>query len=358
MNILIISGSFYPINVPRAFRTTELAKEFAKRGNDVTVLIPKTDYDYSEFSQKYKNIKFIFYKRDVLCSKSKISYYLGRILDIMLAYSDVRNSLNIEKVLTRYSGFDLLLSIAVPYCCHWGANKAMRKNPNFAKKWIADCGDPYMLNGTGDKHPFYLKYLEKYWCKKVDYITVPTEGAVNGYYPEFKNKIKVIPQGFDLGAIKLPIYTGNDVPTFCFAGVFIKGKRDPKLLLEFLCSLNIPFKFIVCGRSVEAFLSQYKDLLQDKLIIHESISRELLLPKLAKMDFLLNISNGVSVQTPSKLIDYTIAGRPILTIDSNDIKQDILNEFLQGNFEHKDKDIDLSKYDIRNIADQIFELCE
>ena len=40
MKILIISGSFYPDNSPRAFRTTELAKRFCKLGHDVTVYIP------------------------------------------------------------------------------------------------------------------------------------------------------------------------------------------------------------------------------------------------------------------------------------------------------------------------------
>lgn len=32
MNILIVSGSFYPQNTPRSFRTTELAKEFGRLG--------------------------------------------------------------------------------------------------------------------------------------------------------------------------------------------------------------------------------------------------------------------------------------------------------------------------------------
>ena len=38
MKILIVSGFFYPQNTPRAFRTTELAKEFARLGHDVVYI--------------------------------------------------------------------------------------------------------------------------------------------------------------------------------------------------------------------------------------------------------------------------------------------------------------------------------
>jgi hypothetical protein len=38
--ILIISRSFYPMNSPRSFRTTELAKEMASNGHDITLLLP------------------------------------------------------------------------------------------------------------------------------------------------------------------------------------------------------------------------------------------------------------------------------------------------------------------------------
>ena len=52
MNILIVSGDFFPNNSPRSFRTTELVKELANRGNEVTLYIPKVDFDYSEFIKK------------------------------------------------------------------------------------------------------------------------------------------------------------------------------------------------------------------------------------------------------------------------------------------------------------------
>lgn len=56
MRILIVSGFFYPTNTPRAFRTTELAKEFARCGHEVTVMIPQNNYDYSDFGSTQRDI--------------------------------------------------------------------------------------------------------------------------------------------------------------------------------------------------------------------------------------------------------------------------------------------------------------
>ena len=154
----------------------------------------------------------------------------------------------------------------------------------------------------------------------------------------------------------MPEYKKNIIPTFAFAGGFIPGKRDPKLLLDYLCKLDRPFRFVVYGNNVRQFMEPYKDRLKDKLVIKNPIPRDQLLPILAQMDFLVNIGNGTKVQTPSKLIDYPLTKRPILTLESNDIKKDILLEFLDGNYEHKDADINISKYEIHNVAQQFLDL--
>jgi hypothetical protein len=53
--------------------------------------------------------------------------------------------------------------------------------------------------------------------------------------------------------------------------------------------------------------------------------------ELSKSDFLVNIDNAESVQSPSKLIDYKIAGRPILNIKKGKIDEKIVDEFLDFN---------------------------
>ena len=52
LNILLISRIIYPALSPRAFRTTELARELARQGHNVTVYAVLGNYDYSDFEKE------------------------------------------------------------------------------------------------------------------------------------------------------------------------------------------------------------------------------------------------------------------------------------------------------------------
>lgn len=360
MKILIISGAFFPANTPRSFRTTELVKKFSRLEHEVTLYIPNSEYDYSEFIKKFpvtiKYYKAIGERREFFGSPfidRVIFHYEHWLID----RPSLQNMKVIEKAAQNESGYDLLITIAVPHFIHWAVGKVYAQGHKIAKTWVADCGDPFMLAGSvAQKPPLWFKPLEKRWCRQCDYIAVPTDASYQGYYPEFRDKIRVIPQGFNFDDVILPVYTKNEIPTFAFAGSFIKGKRDPGCLLDFLSTLDVPFRFIAYGNNVRQFMEPYQKRLGNKLVIENPIPRNRLLPILASMDFLINIGNGTKVQTPSKLIDYTLSKRPILTIESNDIKKDILMEFLNGNYCHMDAPIDISRYDIQNVAQQFLEL--
>ena len=359
MKTLIVSGFFYPANTPRAFRTTELAKELSRLGHSVTLYVPKCDHDYISMIKEYPTMDLRFFdKVDKEIPQNRMKYLLWRILDLYFAYSNIKYFKMLKKILKNETEYDLLISIAVPHGIHWGIGR-IYKSREIAKTWVADCGDPYMLCKTDSRSkPFYFEWFEKLWCKKCDYITVPTDTSYTGYYPEFHSKIRIIPQGFNFDAIHFPEYKKNEVPTFAFAGGFIKGVRDPQRLMEFLTTIDKPFKFVVYGSTSNQFLDQFKDKLGNKLVIENPIPRSQLLPKLAQVDFLINIGNGTKVQTPSKIIDYTLTKRPILTIESNDIKENVLFEFLNGDYTHKDQVIEINRYDIHNVAQQFIDLAK
>lgn len=362
MKILIVSGAFYPGNSPRSFRTTELTKELALRGHDVSLYIPQSDYDYSSFKKEYP-IHFNFYKRKVgrrtFIGISIIDRIIFRFLNQFCGYPTISSLSTILSAVKNEHGYDLLITIAVPHSIHWAFGKLYKKGIKAAKTWIADCGDPFMLaKSVNYRPPFYLKPLEKRWCKFCDYISVPTETSYLGYYPEFREKIRVIPQGFSFKDIELEEYKKNDIPTFAFAGSFIPGKRDPRKLFGYLCNMAKPYRFVVYGTSDKIRWADLIEQSKGQIVFEKPIPRPDLLKALSKMDFLINIGNGTNVQTPSKLIDYTLTKRPILTIETNDIKESILNEFLDGNYEHKDAEIDISKYDIHNVAQQFIDLCK
>ncbi|TLX75664.1 glycosyltransferase family 4 protein [Labilibacter sediminis] len=361
--ILIVSASFYPLNSPRSFRTTELAQELSKQGHDVVLYIPFKGYDYTEFAEKkgidIRDLGDLRFKSLKIKGKGielLIRRLLRRSIGLLFEFPNIEYMFKVASCLKLESGYDLLISIAVPHPIHWGVASVRKKRNNVADVWVADCGDPYMGDTTDSfRKPFYFKYLEKWFCKKADKISVPFQGAVKAYYKEFHNKIEIIPQGFDLSYLGEISYSKTtDYPVFAYAGGFIPGKRDPYKLLDFLSENYKDFKFIVYT-SQASLLASYKEKLKEKLEIREYIPREELLQVLSKMDFLVNFDNNTTTQLPSKLIDYSIADRPVLNITSN-LNTNTIHEFMEGNYSGKMNLLGSENYDIRLVAKKFTEL--
>ena len=360
MKVLIIGQWIYPLITPRANRTWELAKGFAKSGADVTVYALLGDNDYTTEEKKYNiKIKNLGYsKRGLVDSqgKSRRTFFnraIGRVVGEYNAYpgyelySMIKDCFKIEK------NVDLLITIAHPHVIHWAASKYI--DLLSPRCWIADCGDPFMGNVFFTPHKRFAKY-EKDWCNKVHFISIPIEDAKSGYYPDYQDKIRVIPQGFDNSEIKLDKYNGCVVPTFAFAGVVYDGIRDPRKFLQYLVENKVNCRFIVYGES-QAFY-EYQSRLGDRLEIRAKVPRNELIANLSGCDFLINISNGTTVQSPSKLIDYSVSGRPILTITSafDEVDQRNFKDFLAADYSSETKVCDIDKYSIENVVSQFTDL--
>ena len=233
--ILIITNGFYPDISPRSFRATELAKELVRQGHSVKVLThPRIGTSQFCISHgiEFKDLGNLTWPVPVVKGTGLIRLFwrlVTRFSTLLFEYPFIQLIPLIKKGLRGESGYDLLISVAVPYPIHWGI-AAVRTNKNkIAKTWIADCGDPYMGQENDTfKAPFYFSYLEKNFCKKADFITIPTEASIKGYYNEFHSKIRVIPQGFRFEDVKT--YQGlisDQKIIFGYGGMFIPGKRDP-----------------------------------------------------------------------------------------------------------------------------------
>ncbi|MDR0606115.1 MAG: hypothetical protein LBG80_17685 [Bacteroidales bacterium] len=366
MKILIVGKPFFPIISPRSFRTTELAKEFIRLGHEVTVCVADNGYSYDNFLKKYP-IRIIFGGKqngfiDSMKSKSSnrhgLQYLFFRtaqkITNYLFEYPGFRGCSLIHKVLKNESNFDVLISIANPYSVHFAVCKAMKRNPQLAKRWISDCGDPFTGSPMGH-HAFYWKYIEKWWAKATDFITIPIEEGKIAYHKECRGKIRIIPQGFNFDEINLAEYHRNTIPTFAYAGAILRFHRDPSNFLNYLLTLQFDFKFIVYTRQFEYFV-KCESLLGNKLECRSFIPREELLLELSKMDFLIDIKNESSLHKPSKLIDYALTKRPVLEISTAFKEQNNFDAFLKGDYSSAMEIKDISQYDIRNVANHFLSL--
>lgn len=360
MKILLIGQWIFPLNTPRANRTWELAKGLAKEGHDVTIYALLGDRDYSEeeriYNLKIRNLgvsKFGLIDSQNYSKRTFFNRAVGRLVGQHNAFPGFEFYSMIRKCFIEEKDVDLLISIAHPHVIHWAVERYF--DLLSPKCWIADCGDPFMGNAFYPPHRRYKKF-EMAWCRRVDYIAVPIEEAKKGYYTEFSNKIRVIPQGFDNSNIKVAKYTPNNIPTFVFAGVTYPELRDPTRFLQYLYEHKIQCKFIVYSRS-EIFKS-YAGKLRGVLEVNDYVPREELIYEMSKSDFLLNISNGTGVQSPSKLIDYKLSGRPILTITSNFESAEIENfqNFINENYSADTVVDNVERYNIENIVRQFTSL--
>jgi hypothetical protein len=361
LKILLVSRTFHPAISPRSFRTTELAMALRDRGHRVTVAIP-TDFVAtfmeSQFSGllpidlgpvKWEDISTFHPNRLISLAKRCIR----RFLNLTIEYPDIQFRSLVSRAISRLSGFDMAISIAAPHSIHWGFARARKLNPSICKIWVADCGDPFFgLTTDNFRKPFYFSWLEKDFCRQADFITIPIETAQKAYFPEFHSKIRVIPQGFRLPQKdELPSFQPNPVPTFIYCGGFLPRIRDPRPLLDLLFNQKRPFNFI-CYTWQREFFEDYEEKLSGRLSIRSYLPRDKMLPELARADFLLNLENPTDIQTPSKLIDYAIAQRPILSINSQAINKGVVEEFLNGDYSNKAVVPDPSFYDINHVASQ------
>lgn len=362
--ILVVSATFFPLNTPRANRTTELVKELAKQGHDVTVITPKDEEYHPAFAAKYqatiKHLGTRKWKSFSTKGKGLLKVFeraVVRISMLLFEFPDIELMWMVKQALKKEQGYDLLVSIAVPYPVHWGVAAARSKKHPIANVWIADCGDPFMGDRTDSfRKLFYFMYVEKWFCRKADYITVPTAGSLQAYYPEFHSKIKLIPQGFNFE--ETPVYKGvikNEVPTFAYAGGFIPGVRDPRELLSFLSDYTGSYKFIIYTNQADLVLP-YVTASGNRIEQRPYIPRNQLLYELSTMDFLVNFTNGTSVQTPSKLIDYAIAKRPVISVDTGKHDHSLLKEFLQGDYTNQFQIGNIEVYNIVNVSKQFLLL--
>ena len=361
--ILIVASTFFPENWPRSIRTTELAKEFAREGHQVTVLVPKNKIVHKQFENKYnleiKDLGKKNFKEIDIISGSKLSVLVKRIfkrsLDLFFHYPNIEWMFKVKRALKYENGYDLLITIAFPHSIHWGTAWAWRDKDKIAQTWLADCGDPFMgLENDSFKKLFYFKYFERSWGKKVTNIIVPFEGAKKSYYPEFQDKISVIPQGFSFPKLSKNKKNNNKVITFIYSGNIGSYKHYYIPFFNFLKELKISFKFIVFTKEDYIFKNELNNII-NKVEINSYVSRDQLIETLVCADFLIHFPYQNSTQKSLKLIDYAFSKTPILSYHG--VEDNIIfKQFLKGNYSNQLLVDNIDQYRIENVCQQFLEL--
>jgi hypothetical protein len=136
---------------------------------------------------------------------------------------------------------------------------------------------------------------------------------------------------------------------------FILGGRYPLEFLDYLTFLNWDYKFIIYTKN-RGLIEPYLKKAEGKIEIRDYIPRKKLLQQLATMDFLVNFENETSLQQPSKLIDYYLTGRPVLSVPSYNIDKKVINEFLFGDYSNRQTFENMEQYRIEKVCRRFLDL--
>lgn len=368
MKITILTGVFYPTIHPRAFRSNELAKEFARQGHSVTVVNLRTvpDFDYKAYEEE-NNIKIInlgvFKESNLakLAAKKSTYTWWGRkkryYIEYLLNGKLFRYGPRIAADLDCLKGSDLVIALSTPFPVHYGYYRYVKKHGrDFVT--ILDSGDPFYYSKQ-TKRAIWFKYIEKNVYKHCDYLTIPTENAISLYSPIIPlNKIRIIPQGFNMKNVKLYAGSFEGSVKIAYAGVFYWGIRNPEFIFRALEDTDVDYEFYLFLRyedaRLEEVLQDYPNL-KSRMRIKLCVPHDDLLYELSKMDFLINIENLSNTQMPSKLIDYGITRRPIFSCNKATFSKEKFENFLHRQYEGS-YEINIADYDIEKIASQFVEL--
>jgi hypothetical protein len=373
--ILIVSNYFYPELTPRAFRTHELVKAFLAKGYLVELVIPNkrlikecpvshknlivhfcpcenSSISSNNDEEVVKNSKTLF-KYDFL--RKFIVYFLPK--EIFLTYNN-----DITKVLLSLKGdFCAVISISHPISIHFSViigsffNRRLRID-----RRIAEFSDPLFKGDLFSVFPFYalIGYL---FSAYFNCFVVPIEKSKDKFRLFKKShKIHIIPQGFELNKYKIAEFTKNEIPTFAYAGRFYEKLRDPLYFFDFLKEVKINFIFKLYLKDDDEFrnkILQYQNQIVGSISIMDFIPREELIFELSKCDFLINFENNNEAMKPSKLIDYAISKRPILSFTSNSFNPTYFYEFLGADFQNQHR-IEIMSYDINKVIEEYVKLIE
>lgn len=364
--ILIVSNFFYPEITPRAMRTTELAKEFARRGHSVTLVIPNKKI-YRDNPPGLEGVDILYADSPLIYggktpARKKIRKFIpdwGMRL-LLYFYNHeyfAKYDAGIEKRLMELKGgFDLLLSVSYPAAVHRAVMKAFKRNGNLTAIFkIAEFSDPPLRGEYNRKFfPAYGLFMKKAG-KFFDRFVIPVENAKPCYLPyKPESEIIVIPQGFDNSGIKTKRYTPNNPVAFAYAGRFYRNTRDPEVLFKYLADSGRDFELHLYLIDREDYfdkmISEYRKLCKGTIIVHEALPREELIYELSGMDFLVNHNFNYRTATPSKLIDYLLSGRPVYSFSSDSFDPASFDRFMDGDYTGAAELPDPSEYDIKNIA--------
>lgn len=238
---------------------------------------------------------------------------------------DVVNYKSIEKSVRKIrNSYDILISVSAPFALHIIAVNLFKSG--IAEKWFPIFLDPFVYNKTFKTSRIerrkkvaekYLNYAEKIFATD----GIVAENLRHGYNPDYHKKIM---------NITLPNLVEHKVETnkvvnknsnklvMVYAGLFYENIRNPKKMFEIIEKLPNGFELDIYGNGCETIVNDYLVKNGEKFKCYGRVDFSVCLQKLFNSNILVNLSNTITNQMPSKVFEYISYGKPIVNFYFND----------------------------------------
>ena len=367
MNVVFLVANYEPYCDP----TTRIAKKcmtyFVNRGDHVSVISIATINSKLQMVDEGKNIIAMYNKQEIKEQKNE-NYWAVMVSKIRhtLVFPHgfrwyVENAIQEIEKLEKELGVDALVAVSAPYAAILVGQRWKCKHPQC--RLINYIVDPYRFTSKIERL-FYGRTFNK--IESCAYLAADYNLVFDG----IKDSINALPE-----AKTSILYTQIDVgKRYCkrqihkrikvqlaYSGGFYYEFRNPSFMMEVLDMLpqNQVEIHIYSNGSCADLLDPFYNKSNSVFVKEQWVEHDELQEKLRGMDFLLNISNGISGFQPSKLFEYIATGLPIISFYTNGLKEEILGRYplsIQIDCDNESKDEALQKIDefmLKNLDKRI-----
>lgn len=203
-------------------------------------------------------------------------------------------------------------------------------NSDISVPMVAYQMDPWGLhridNPSGDRAVMEKECAA--FCKAKHIFTTPVllrQYSENPLYKEYTDKMTAVDfpnvkqrkNAADNNCAKAAIDFDSEYTNILFCGVVADSFRSPEYVLNTLAPLfdnGEKIRVYFMGTNNSAVLDEYIKKYPQNVFFKEKVSADVALATMEKADVLLNISNRIDNQVPSKIFDYFAMGKPILNL--------------------------------------------
>jgi len=215
--------------------------------------------------------------------------------------------------------YDAVITVSNRICTHLVWERARRHiRGDDRLKWIVYMLDPY-ADAQGiiiDKQELNHRIaIEETFFATADHIIVtPEVYQTTKYSPitRFSEKVTCFAQPCLRPLIpKNPVVRDDRWSECIYTGRLYPEFRNPEPLLQYFIRLPTTYRLHFYSVGCEELLKTYRDILQERLILHGYVQLHELEDAIQQADILINIGNHINNQVPSKVFDYISTGKPI-----------------------------------------------